>query len=486
MAYDKRIAELESLLKAAAPDEQDASRRALAECIRRYADLRSRALDSLVSLIKDSTIGTTGIQDRWQSLANQARADVDRHFGDSAKDVLMPAPLQTFWFAAVQFEREFFEKLTAVKTPQFVEDLLTHQGVLARMIDDLQTNWNDLLSAEKSLEGDQLRTIQELDRLVQELTREIEAQHRAVVAETTIQLQQKAKESAEHMKAKVKEAVGERATEIGATVLEIARKFIKEQFSPIPGELDVQIEAQKNRAQMYIEKLATFSRAYRERAEEYRRLMSIEKGGVLTMFKNTRAQVAEYEKNNNLVTAQIMRDESKRALSDWAGNTVSAQKDDAAEFNGRIFDVIDRNWKVTEEIAKQFQSKFAGVFTAPLTSDTLETLTESYLFRQAIDSVNGRGTTAKIDEAQKALAASVSDTVEQAAQPLESMCLDWPAELKEAAQLSNAEFRKYVHDRLKSQIDTSLQYLGELRILLDPPKVVADFSREELEAMLRG
>jgi hypothetical protein len=65
------------------------------------------------------------------------------------------------------------------------------------------------------------------------------------------------------------------------------------------------------------------------------------------------------------------------------------------------------------------------------------------------------------------------------------MDTDWPAELKEAARLKNAEFRSYVQGKLKGQIDQALLYLGELRVLLDPPKVRAEFSREELEAFLR-
>jgi hypothetical protein len=204
------------------------------------------------------------------------------------------------------------------------------------------------------------------------------------------------------------------------------------------------------------------------------------------MFKNTRAQVAEYEKNNNLTTAQIMRDEAKRLLAEWQNGAVSAQRADAGEFNAKIFDLIDRNWKVTEEMAKQFQSKFTGIFTAPLTSDTLESLTESYLFRQAIDAMNNRALPAKIDDSRKLLEASVSDTVEKAAQPLDEMSLDWPDELKEAARLSNQQFREYVRGKLKSQIDLALNSLGELRFLIDPPKVVADFTRADLEAMLRG
>jgi hypothetical protein len=322
--------------------------------------------------------------------------------------------------------------------------------------------------------------------LVQDLAQEIEAENRAVVAEATERLQGRMKDAAARVKEEVKKKIGEAATGAVEAVIELLLAYLKDQFVDLPSEADPEIDRQKTQIQIYIEKLALFSRAYRERAQEYRSLMSIEKGGVLTMFKNTRAQVAEYEKNNNLTTAQIMRDEAKRFLSEWQNAVIGGQRADAAEFNAKIFDLIDRNWKVTEELAKQFQSKFSGIFTAPLTSDTLETLTESYMFRQAIDGINGRGVSGKIDDTRRLLADSVSETVGKVVQPLEDMSLDWPSELKEAARLSNDHFREYVRGKLKSQIDLALNSLGELRILLDPPKVAADFTREELDAMLRG
>jgi len=486
MNYPQRISELQEQIRTAAPDPNDPARRVLTDTVNRYADLRSAALGDLVDLIGGSTVGATGVQERWQSRVNRVRADLDRLFGDSVKDIKLSTPLQVFWFAAVQFERDFFEKLAVVKTPQFIEDLLKHQGVLAKMIDDLQTNWKDLLSADNSLQDDELRPVRELDRLVQDLAQEIEAENRAVVAEATERLQGRMKDAAARVKEEVKKKIGEAATGAVEAVIELLLAYLKDKFVDLPSEADPEIDRQKTQIQIYIEKLSLFSRAYRERAQQYRSLMSIEKGGVLTMFKNTRAQVAEYEKNNNLTTAQIMRDEAKRFLSEWQNVVIGGQRADAAEFNVKIFDLIDRNWKVTEELAKQFQSRFSGIFTAPLTSDTLETLTESYMFRQAIDGINGRGVSGKIDDTRRLLSDSVSETVGKAVQPLEDMSLDWPSELKEAARLSNDHFREYVRGKLKSQIDLALNSLGELRILLDPPKVVADFTREELDAMLRG
>jgi hypothetical protein len=486
MSYPQRISELQEQIKAAAPDSNDPARRVLADTVNRYADLRSTALEDLIELVSASTVSTTGVQERWQSRVNRARADLDRLFGDSVKDVKLSAQLQIFWFAAVQFERDFFEKLALVRTPQCIEDLLKHQSVLARMIDDLQTNWKDLLSADQSLQDDEFRPVQELDRLVQDLAQEIEAENKAIAAEAAVRLQERIKEAAARVKEEVEKKLGESATGAVQGVIAMLLAYLKDKFIGLPSEAEPEIERHKTQIQVYVDRLALFSRAYRERVAQYRSLMSIEKGGILTMFKNTRAQVAEYEKKNNLNVAQIVRDDAKRLLSEWQNAAVAGQRADAAEFDAKIFELIDRNWKVTEEMAKQFQSRFSGIFTAPLTSDTLETLTESFMFRQAIDSINGRGLGGKIDESRKLLADSISGATQMAVQPLEDMSLDWPSELKDAARLSNEQFREFVRAKLKSQIDLALNFLGEMRILLDPLKVSADFTREDLDAMLRG
>jgi len=484
MAYDRRISELQAALSTTATGTDERLRGLLVKCITAYAGMRSTALDDLASIVGNAAVGTTGLPVRWKERVDRARADLDRHFGDAVKDLMLPAPLQAFWAATVRFERSFFERLASVKTPQLVEELLKHQGVLSKTIVDLQTNWNDLLSADKSLEGEQLKQVQELDRLMQQLVNEVEAQYRAAVAESIVKFQEKMAQAAEKAKAGVKAKLGEKGAAAAETAVKIALAWLKEQLN-IPQEAELPIEEQKQKVQAYVDRMTYFSCTYRERAAQYRNLMSIEKGGILTMFKNTRAQVAEYLKNNNLVTAQIWRDEAKRHLTDWAGGGVGGQCEDAAELDKKIFELIDRNWKVTEEMDKQFQGKFSGIFTAPLTSDTLETLTEGFMFRKAIDDVNARGAPAKLDEAQKKLAGAVQETADKAGKPLEAMDTDWPAELKEAAKLKNAEFRRYVQEKLKSQVDMALNFLGELRILLDPPKVRAEFSREELEGFLR-
>ncbi len=482
MAFDRRLEELRTQLAAAMPAD-DPRHATIAKALVSYAELRNAALDDLVALIDELSVGATGTQARWLERADRARAELDRHFGDCAKDLLMPAPLQMFWFMVVEHERAFFKGLGGARTPQYVEDLLRYQGVLARMIADLQTNWNDLLSANGSLVTEQAGQVQQLDRLLQDLIRDLEAQHRAIVSEYADRLQDWMKEKAEQIRNAVRAKIDDKATDIGEGILKLAVAAIKEK---LPGNADKVFDDLAPYVQIYVGKLAAFSGGYRALASEYQRLMSIEKGGVLTMFKSTRTQVAEYEKNNNLTTAQITHDEAKRFLNEWAYGAVGAQRDDAAEFNTRVFAAIDRHWRTMREMADQFASRFAGVFTAPLTNDTLETLTAKYMFRQAIDNVEWRGAAARVDDEIDALAESVPGLVDKASYPLESMSIDWPKELREAASLSNVEFVTFAREQLKSQIDGALHELAELRRQLDPARIEAEFNREELDRLLNG
>jgi hypothetical protein len=485
LAYDRRISELPDGLKKVTGDDQHAAG-VLADGIDRYRSIRSRALDDLVDLIEHWSAGNTGLRDRWQDRVNRARADMESQFGNSAKDLLMQGPVQSFWDGTVRFERQFFEGLLKVETPDFAEKLVAHRATLTKTISDLTTNWKDLLSADKGMLDDETNTVKQLDELVQGLAEDIERRNRAIVAEFAVKLKEGVASAVDRARDKVREAIGDKATDIAEGAIRLALTVIKDQLIEIPPGAEPAVEAEQEAIRQGVERDAYFSKAYRDLAAQYRQLMSIQEGGVLTMYRKTRDQVMQYRQTANLATAQIWRDQAKRQLTDWAGAGVGAQRDDAAEFNGKIFEVVDDRFKDISDLDHQFRDKFVGVFTTPPTPETIEQLTEEYKWRQAIDAVNGRGILAKINNAKEQLGGMLDTAVEQAAQPLDQMDTDWPDELKDAAGLSRKHFRQYVQDRLKSQIDLAINSLGELGKFLDPPRIQADFSREQLEAMLKS
>jgi len=412
--------------------------------------------------------------------------EIDRTFGDSVKDVMLPSSLQAFWANTVKTERNFFNTLSDVRTPQYIEDLLTHQGNLTQMIDKLTTIWNGLLSADHEQEEAQMQPVKQIDQIMQNIVQEVEKENQALIAETVVNLKNQVAEFAARVREGLKNVAGEKATQVATAAFEILQKFLRSQFSPFPSETDEQLDAYAERVKTYLEKLKVLSEGYRTCAEQYRNLISAERGGVLTMFMETRNQVTEYERNNNLATAQIMRDEAKRFLNEWVDHTVMAQRDDGAELNKKIFEIIDKIWNITEDKAKQFEERFSGVFYAPLTGDTMESLTHSFLWKKATEEVNNRKAASAIDNSRNLLSSAADEMTKMITQPLDEMDLDWSPYLKEMARTCNEEFRAHMREKLKSQIDLAMNSLGELRFLIDPPKVVRDFTREELDAMLRN
>jgi len=487
MAYDRRISELLDQMKSLATDADGPAVEAFSEAIRKYAEPRSKALDKIVDLMDGATIGTNGLQDHWRAIAQEAKDTAQSIIHDAfPEDVMASSSLQAFLVNTLESETRFFEELSKVRTPQNIEDLLTHQGILAQMIDKLTTIWNQLLSAKKEQEDAQMQPVKQIDQIMQDIIREIEQENQSLVAETAVNMKELITHFVEDVREGIKGVAGEKAAQVATAGFGIVTKYLRGQYSPFPSEVDDDLDRYGDRTSIHLEKLKFFAETYRSNAEQYRKLISAERGGVLTMFQKTREQVTEYERNNNLVTAQIMRDEAKRFLDEWADHTAGAQRDDGAEFNKKIFDIVDKNWKVTEEMAKQFEGRFSGVFYAPLTRDTMETLTESYLFKKAIEGVNNRNAVSTIDNLRNLLTGAADEMTRLITQPLDEMSTDWSSDLKEMTRTSNEDFRRHMREKLKSQIDLAMNSLGELRHLIDPPKVVADFTREELDAMLRN
>jgi hypothetical protein len=75
--------------------------------------------------------------------------------------------------------------------------------------------------------------------------------------------------------------------------------------------------------------------------------------------------------------------------------------------------------------------------------------------------------------------------MERALQPLDDVATVVPPEVQELARLRNSEFRAFVRERIKRQMEALLRSIEDLKHMLEPSSVERDFSREELERMLR-
>jgi len=483
MAYSRRLPELAAQLNVLFPDINHPAHRALANCIVLYTPMRETALNDLVELLDDWEPRDRGLADRWKARVDRVRSELDRHFGDSVKDVLLEDPVRVFWANTVEAERAFFATLRDEVTPQRVEDIGAYQVTLRQMTGDLQTNWNDLLGADGSLESDQVRLVRQVAEVIQQLIDEVERQNRARFAELVTTLQGKLRQSVERVAAKVRETVGDKVADALAAALELAKSYVKDELG-VPSEVEPDLDRTASETQVYLDKVTYIAKVYRENAAAYRSLMSIERGGVLTMFMKTREQVHAYEESNNLEVANRMRDEAIRALQDWTGGITGDAQDDAEEFVDRVTDVLERDWDACEDARDEFEDRFAGIFTAQLTSDTIETLVEKAMFNREVEIILGLNAADLLGQAQGGLPAAADDAVALATQPLADAGPSFPEELIDLTRQQTESFRAYLRTQLRAQVDRAMTTLGETRTLLDPSRIRQDFSREELEAML--
>ncbi len=483
--YGARITELRALMTQATAGADERVVRALSQCIDRYSDMRQRALDDLVDCIAKASAGNLGTHAKWESRIGGVRAEFNRLFGDSVKDMLLPPPVQLFWFAALQAEETFFEQLSKVQTAQLLDDILKHQDGLSKLIGELQDGWKFVLSNDKALEDDQIRAIRQVDEMVRGIISELDGWHRALL-DNAARAAEAAKNKVQELTAKAKEKLGP-AGEWIATAVEFLKAYFLDQVKPegLPGDMDTQMDAARKQMELAAQALLERVRLHRSLVQTYQSLVSAEKGGVLTIFKKTRDEVDGYVKDNDVAHARVWFDQARGQLGDWvSGLPSSRQRDDAGSFRDEVCKLIESDWKITEELDKKFRDQFQGVFLSPLSNETVETLAEQYLFRQQLQAINGLGGSTKLEEYRARLAAH-PENMEQALQPLDGVIASLPPEIQDLASLRNEEFRTFVRDRIKRQMEALLPAIDDLKRMLEPANVERDFSREELERMLR-
>jgi hypothetical protein len=483
--YSSRITELRDLMTQATAGADERVVRALTQCIDRYNDMRQRALDDLVDFIAKASIGNVGTQAKWESRINSVRAEYNRLFGDAVKDIALPPPVQLFWFAALQAEETFFERLSKVNTPQLLDDILKHQDGLSKLIGELQDGWKFVLTNDKVLEDDQMRAIKQVDEMVQQIISELDGVHRKLL-DNTARMGEAAQKKVEEWKSKVKEKLGP-AGEWVETAVTAVKEYILDQLKPegLQDDFKTQMEAAKQQAELAAQLLVERVRLHRSLVQTYQSLVSTEKGGVLTMFKKTKDEVDGYIKTNDVAHAKVWVDQARGQLADWVSSLPSSrQKDDAGSFRDEIYKHIESDWKITEDLDKKFRDQFQGVFLSPLSNETVETLAEQYLFRQQLQVITGRGATAKLDEYRAKLPAH-AESMEKALQPTEEVVASLPPEVQELAKLRNKDFQAFVRERIKRQMEALLPTIEDLTRMLEPSNVERDFNRDELERMLR-
>jgi hypothetical protein len=485
--YGNRITELRSLMQQATTGTDEPVIRALTDCITRYADVRQRALDDLVSYIERTSMGNLGTASKWQSRIKDVRSECGRLFGDSVKDLMLPPPVQLFWFAAVQAEDKFFESLATVRTPQLIEDIIRHQDGLSKLIADLTERWRFLLDHDSTFERDEKNALKQADEIVQQILSDLDSWH-GIVIDYAGRGEAAARRAGERIREEARKVAGEPGSAAAALAWEAFRKWLTGRLydAELPKEVDDAIDAAGAELGRRKDALVERHQRYRGLIATYRALLESEKGSVLNMFRNTRAEVERYISTNDVPKAIVMRDQAIGFLNDWAGRVpTSAQREDARLLSGDCATFIESDWQITVDLDRKFRGQFQGAFLPPVNIETIEALAEEYAFKQLAGDLKGRDAYRKLGEAGSRLRERVDEAINRTLAPLDGATSGLPSEMRDLASLGNTKFRAHVQERLRRHIEAVLPFMEALRLELEAGKIDKDLGREELVNLLR-
>ena len=468
--YRNRVSELNTLLSAASEDAAASSITALASGIRNLENLGEQTYSALVDHIERASATNLGTQRRWEDTIASAKADISRLFGDTAKDHELSAPLQLFWYQALEHEMALLDGLAKIKTPQFHDDLLVHQDTLNKMLGDLWDKWTFLLSQDTSLETEQRRVVQEVSEMAREIVDDLDT------------LPKKTQDTVLSTLSPVVSKIVDTNRELSGLVFELAKKVLERFGIDIPEGIDDKIEQLSDKLQLFAEYYRAKIQIYRNFVATYRILVETEKSSVLLLFNETRKDVDRYLDTNNIDEARELLNQARGSISDWASNVpTTGQRSDASAFRDRITSLVEVDWKLTEELNAKFQDKFKGIFVSSLSSETIEQLADKYLFQQHLEDVKRRGASAKAKDIAGRLERDVESAVDQALRPVDDSVSGVSDEVRELARLTSKEFKEYVRTHVREHIVTLLPVIEELQTMLEPSSLDRDFSRDDLE-----
>jgi len=486
--YGFRISELNELLAQVPAAANDDINQRFTAVIKQYADFRQSAMNDLVDFMAKASATNLGTQSKWQSRIASLRSDYHDLFTRVASDLMLPPAHQLFWASALDAEERFFDTLSKVVTPQRMDDLLQHQDNLSKLFGALQDTWTFLLSENDHVKTDEMRAVQDLDKMAQEILSEMDDYWSKTLdySQRTIDAINR---EIDYLKTALKDLLG-RAAEAGAALVEIVKKwFIDENIKPdgTPSDIDDPAKAALEHLKLMAEAAAEGARKYREAIKSYQDLVIRQKGSVLTMFNKTRQDVDQFLRSNGIGQAQAYLDQAKAGLDSWiSGLPTSCQRDDGAAFRNDVNQKLDIVFKRTKDLDDQFKAKFQGALLSPLSNETIETLAQHNLFKEQFDKIKDRDLPRKLREIEEKLPEQVIKIDDRMREMVESVPdVDGiPDDVRDMAKSMTGDFREYLRNRIKTQIDSLLPIIDELKNQMIPSNLDADLNRQELESML--
>jgi uncharacterized protein YqgV (UPF0045/DUF77 family) len=487
--YGNRISELNDLLAQLPAAANDTINQNFSSLVKQYADLRQSAMNDLLDLMAKASASNLGTSSKWQARIARLRSDYKDAFARATSDVMLPPAHQLFWSNAFDSEETFFDTLSKIATPQRIDDLLQHQDNLSKLFGALQDTWTFLLSQNDGMKTDEMRAMDDLDKMVQELLAEMDDYWRKAL-DNSQRVADAIARKIDQLKSGLRNLLGEQLSAAVEAIVEIVKKWlIGENIKPegTPDDIDGPAEAVLEQLKLMAEAAAEKARKYRETVHSYQDLVSKQKGSVLTMFNKTRQDVDQFLRSNGIAQAQGFLDQAKAGLDSWISSLpTSRQRDDGSAFRDDINRTLDLVFRRTKDLDDQFKSKFQGALLSPLSNETIETLSQQHLFKEVLDKIKDRDLPEKLANIQEELPEQVIKIDDKLRELVESVSemSELPDEARDAAREMTGGFRDYLRDRIKSQVEMLLPIIDELKKEMIPANLDQDLNREELMNML--
>ena len=207
------------------------------------------------------------------------------------------------------------------------------------------------------------------------------------------------------------------------------------------------------------------------------------------MFNKTRQDVDQYLRSNGIGQAQNYLDQAKAGIESWiSGLPTTCQRDDGAVFRDDLNRPLDLVFKRTKDLDDQFKAKFQGALLSPLSNETIETLAQHRLFKDQFDKLKDRDLSRRLEDIQEELPEQVIKIDDKLRELVDSVSdtSGLPDEVRQVTREMTGDFREYVRERIKTQVEALLPIIDELKALMIPANLDHDLNREELESMLNS
>jgi len=374
---------------------------------------------------------------------------------------------------------EFAKRADGFRAGQFVAPFGGGDQVLAG---ELSEKWNFLLSTKIPFENDQRRAVQEVASMAESLVNDLESQARKfkeAIGELVVAAAKPFKDGYELIIKQLGEWGGDKTAD---TAIDEAAKVLVGQSISTPG---IDIAKTAALAAETIEFYQQAAAVMNHGVTVYQGLVQSEKGSVLRLFTDTRADVDRYLADNGIDKAEKRLIEAKDAIIRWAGAVATTgQKNDAEAFQKEVVAALEADWKVTTDIGEKFKAAFSGAFAGPLGDETIDQLVDVDLVEAELAKIDNAEVPAIAEKWAKFLQDVPDAAVASFLLQFNDLFASTPDVVREAAALRSEEVQRLLRQRLKEHIDKMVLEILKLKQNYDAAQLHQHFSREELRNAL--